>query len=118
MKDRLFRGAARAVLRSPLAPLLARSRRRGVDSELDPQIAAVLAAQRLLRMPALETMEPARARAYAEAALSALEVAPATMAEVIDTTVPGPAGAIPVRMFVPPDAGPHWIVYFHGGGGG
>ena len=117
MKDRLFRGAARAVLRSPLAPLLARSRQRGVDSELDPQIAAVLAAQRLLRMPALETMEAVRARAYAEASLSALEVAPATMAEVVDTTVPGPAGAIPVRMFVPPDAGPHWIVYFHGGGG-
>src|SRR5262249_51227692 len=27
------------------------------------------------------------------------------------------AGPIPVRLFVPPGAGPHWIVYFHGGGG-
>jgi acetyl esterase len=117
VKDRLFRGAARGLLRSPLAWALARGRQRGVDRELDRQTAAVLAAQRLLRMPALETMEPPRARAYAEAGLSALEVAPVAMAEVIDSTVAGPAGPIPVRMFVPHDAGPHWIVYFHGGGG-
>jgi acetyl esterase len=117
VKDRLFRGAARGLLRSPLAWALARSRQRGADRGLDRQTAAVLAAQRLLRMPALETMEPPRARAYAEAGLSALEVAPTAMAEVIDTTVAGPAGPIPVRMFVPHDAGPHWLVYFHGGGG-
>jgi len=117
VKDRLFRGAARAALRSPLGWALARSRRGGIDSDLDRQTAAVLAAQRLLRLPALETMEPARARAFAEAGLSALEVAPVAMAEVIDTTVAGRAGPIPVRLFVPPDAGSHWIVYFHGGGG-
>jgi len=27
------------------------------------------------------------------------------------------ARAIPVRLYVPADARPHWIVYFHGGGG-
>jgi acetyl esterase len=117
VKDRLFRGAARTVLRSPLARVLARSRQNGIDRDLDRQVAAVLAAQRLLRLPALESMPPVRARAFAEAGLSALEVAPAAMAEVIDTTVAGRDGAIPVRIFVPPDAGPHWIVYFHGGGG-
>jgi acetyl esterase len=35
------------------------------------------------------------------------------MAEIIDTTV----GAVPVRIFIPHDAGPNWLVYFHGGGG-
>jgi acetyl esterase len=117
VKDLLFRGAAQAVLRTPLVHVIARGRQRGADRDLDRQIAAVLEAQRLLRLPALETMDPPRARAFAETGLSPLEVAPTPMAEVIDTTVPGRAGAIPVRIFVPPGAGPHWIVYLHGGGG-
>jgi acetyl esterase len=117
VKDRLFRGAALAVLRTPLARLVARGRQRGADRDLDRQVAAVLEAQRLLRLPALDTMEPARARAFAETGLSPLDVATVAMAEVHDTTVAGRAGPIPVRMFVPHDAGPHWIVYFHGGGG-
>ena len=117
MKDRLFRGAALAVLRTPLARVVARGRQRGVDRDLDRQVAAVLEAQRLLRLPAIDTMEPGRARAFAETGLSPLEVATVAMAEVVDTTVAGRAGPIPVRIFVPPDAGPHWIVYFHGGGG-
>jgi acetyl esterase len=117
VKDRLFRGAALAVLRTPLARIVARGRQRGADRDLDRQVAAVLEAQRLLRLPALDTMEPARARAFAESGLSPLDVATVAMAEVHDTTVAGRAGPIPVRMFVPHDAGPHWIVYFHGGGG-
>jgi acetyl esterase len=117
VKDRLFRGAAQLVLRTPLVHVISRGRQRGVDSDLDRQVAAVLEAQRLLRMPALDSMEPARARAFAEEGLSPLDVATVAMAEVIDTTAAGPAGPIPVRIFVPPDAGPHWIVYLHGGGG-
>jgi acetyl esterase len=117
VKDRLFRGAAQIVLRTPLARVLARGRQRGVDSDLDRQVAAVLEAQRLLRLPPIDSMEPARARAFAEQGLSPLDVATVAMAEVTDTTVAGRAGPIPVRIFVPPDAGPHWIVYLHGGGG-
>jgi len=117
VKDRLFRGAALTMLRTPLARVVGRGRRGGADRDLDPQVAAVLEAQRLLRLPALDTMEPPRARAFAEAGLSPLDVAPVAMAEVLDTTVAGRAGPIPVRMFVPHDAGPHWIVYLHGGGG-
>jgi acetyl esterase len=117
VKDLLFRGAAQLVLRSPLERILARGRQRGVDRGLDRQIAAVLEAQRLLRLPALETMAPADARGFAEAGLSPLEVAPVAMAEVIDTHVAGPAGPRAVRIFVPPGAGRDWIVYFHGGGG-
>ena len=117
MIARLFRGAAHTVLRSPLVGVLARGRQAGVDRGLDPQVAAVLAGQRLLRLPAVETMPPARARAFAAAGLAPLDVAAAAMAEVIDTTVAGRAGPIAVRIFVPANAGPHWIVYLHGGGG-
>lgn len=117
MRDLLFRGAARAALAPPLLQLLARSRQRGVDRDLDRQIAALLAGQRLLRLPPVESMDPPHARAYAETALSPLEVAPVAMAEITDTTVAGRGGPIPVRIFVPHDASPHWIVYLHGGGG-
>jgi acetyl esterase len=117
VKDRLFRGAAQIVLRTPLARVLARGRQRGIDSDLDRQVAAVLEAQRLLRLPSIDSMEPARARTFAEQGLSPLDVATVAMTEVTDTTVAGRAGPIPVRIFVPPDAGPHWIVYLHGGGG-
>jgi acetyl esterase len=117
VKDRLFRAAAITALGTPLVHVLARSRQRGPDRGLDRQIAAVLAGQRLLRLPPLDSMEPARARAFAAVGLSPLEAAPIAMAEVTDTTVAGPGGPIPVRIFVPHDAGPNWIVYFHGGGG-
>jgi len=105
------------MLGTPLVRVVARSRQRGVDRDLDRQVAAVLASQRLLRLPTIDSMEPPRARAFAEVGLSPLEVAPVAMAEVTDTTVAGRGGPIPVRIFVPRDAGPHWIVYFHGGGG-
>jgi acetyl esterase len=101
----------------PLVAMLGRKRRAGPDGALDPQIAAVLEIQRLLRLPALDSMEPIRARRFAERGLSSLELAPCPMAEVIDTTIEGPSCQIPVRIFVPADAGPHWIVYLHGGGG-
>ncbi len=117
MKDRLFRSAAQLVLGTPLARVIARRRQRGIDSDLDRQVAAVLEAQRLLRLPAIDTMEPPRARAFAETGLSPLDVASVAMAEVIDTTVAGRGGPIPVRIFVPPGAGPDWIMYLHGGGG-
>lgn len=115
--DWLLRGAAQLVLRTPLVHVVARGRRAGPDAELDRQVAAALEGQRLLRLPELASMAPPAARVFAETALSPLEVAPAAMAEVIDTTVPGPARPIPVRIFVPPAARPDWIIYFHGGGG-
>ena len=113
----MFRGVAQVVLRTPLVHAVARRRRGGADAGLDRQIAAVLEAERMLRLPALASMDPVRARAYAELGLSPLDVAPIAMAQVIDTDVPGPAGPIAVRIYVPPDAVPAWIVYFHGGGG-
>jgi acetyl esterase len=117
VKDLLFRGAAMVALRTPLFRVIGRARTSGSDAGLDPQVAAVLEGQRLLRLPALDSMDPPRARAFAESGLSPLDVAPIAMAEVTDTMVAGPGGPIPVRIFVPADATPNWIVYFHGGGG-
>lgn len=117
MKDRLFRGAALTALSEPIVRLLARRRTGGDDAGLDRQVSAVLELQRLLRLPALDSMEPPRARRFAEEGLSPLDVRPAAMAELVDTTIAGPHGPIPVRIYVPFRAGPHWIVYLHGGGG-
>lgn len=109
-----MRGLSRIALAPPVVGALGRKRRQGVDGELDSQVAAVLELQRLLKLPALDSMEPAKARRFAENGLSPLDVGFEPMAEVIDTTV---AGRIPVRIYVPHGASDHWIVYFHGGGG-
>lgn len=114
MRDRLLRTAVRAALGSDwLVQLIARSRKDSTEGALDRQVAATLELKRLAHLPALESMEPRRARRFAEEGLAPLDVAPEPMAEVIDTSVE----AIPVRIFVPHEAGPDWIVYFHGGGG-
>jgi len=112
-KDRVLRGLVSVALAPPAVGLLGRRRQRGIDRGLDPQVAAVVELQRLLRLPPLDSMEPRRARRFAEAGLSPLDVAPEPMREVIDTQV----GTIPVRIYVPEGAGDHWIVYLHGGGG-
>jgi acetyl esterase len=113
VNERLLRAVARVALAEPCVRLLSRRRQRDADVGLDRQVAAVLELQRLMRLPALESMEPAAARRFAEEGLSPLDVKPAPMAQIIDTTV----GAIPVRIYVPHDANAHMIVYFHGGGG-
>lgn len=109
-----MRAAARgAMATSWFVKLVGRKRQDGSDAQLDPQVAAALEFERIARLPSLDAMEPAAARRYAEEGMSPLELEPVAMAEVSDI----PAGGVPVRIFVPHDAGPHWIVYFHGGGG-
>jgi acetyl esterase len=117
VKDRLLRGVARAALAEPLVRLLSRRRQRDTDVGLDRQVAAVLELQRLLRLPPLESMEPSKARDFAESGLSPLDVKPEPMEQIVDTTIAGAAGPVNVRLYVPHEATPHIIVYFHGGGG-
>jgi acetyl esterase/lipase len=66
--------------------------------------------------PAREELSPTELR-ESYAALSLVESRP-EMASVTDRVVPGPAGDIPVRVYVPTtDPGPRPVlVYFHGGG--
>jgi len=113
VKDLLLRGVTRVALAEPAIRLLARKRRSGADTSLDRQVAGVLELQRLMKLPALDSMSPPAARRFAEEGLSPLDLPAAPMAEIIDITV----GTIPVRIYVPHGAGRNWIVYLHGGGG-
>ncbi|CAN5829143.1 alpha/beta hydrolase [soil metagenome] len=114
---------ARAALQEPLLSLLVRDRRDDIERGIDKQVAGVLELQRRMKLPSLETMEPVAARRFAEEGLSPLEVDRIEMARVVDALIPRPAtdgiptNSISARIFVPREAGPDWLVYFHGGGG-
>ena len=113
-----MRAAVRGAMAVPwFVRFAGRKRTAGRDAGLDPQIAAALEFDRIARLPALESMEPPAARRYAEVGMSPLDLDPVPMAEVIDTTIEGAGGRVPVRIFVPHDAGPTGLIYFHGGGG-
>jgi acetyl esterase len=84
---------------------------------LHPKVQALLTAQRLSGAPPLHTLTPERARADLRAQVPAVSGALAAVARVDDRTAPSAAGAVPVRIYTPPGAGPFpGIVYFHGGG--
>ncbi|KFE67299.1 alpha/beta hydrolase [Hyalangium minutum] len=66
--------------------------------------------------PPLDTQTPEENRAGVRAVLP-LTGAPTALADVTDTTLPGPGGAIPVRVYRPSNASQLPVVaYFHGGG--
>ncbi len=98
-----------------IVDLAGRGRSQGPDAVLDRQVAAALEYQRFAKLPSLETMDPVRARIFSEANLDAAELPPQPMAHVVDTTVSDQR--TPVRIFEPMNAGPSWIIWFHGGGG-
>lgn len=109
-----MRAAVRAALGQDwFVNLAARKRSTGADAVLDRQLAAAIELARIAKIPKLEDMDPVRGRAFAAEGLSPFDPDPVPMARVIDTQV----GKIPVRIYVPNDAGPDWCVYYHGGGG-
>jgi acetyl esterase len=79
-----------------------------------PEVQVLLNQLKESGFPALEALSPADARAAA-GALAAPGTEP--VARIEDRTVPGPAGPIPVRIYIPegPAIKPV-LVYFHGGG--
>src|SRR5688500_3451394 len=112
----ITRTAIRAAMKSDLlVRWMSRGRSHGADAKLDRQIAAILEYQRRAKLPPLDSFEPPDARKYAETNLATTELAAEPMAEVIDTTVSH--DHVPVRIFVPHDAGKHWFIWYHGGGG-
>jgi acetyl esterase len=117
--SRIERAAVRAVLSapSPILRALAGGRIRRDGQVLDQQLAALLAVSRRLGVDRIAGRPPAEARAHAARAGALLDCDPRPMAQVIDTHAPGPAGAIPVRVYRPRAATGAMIVYFHGGGG-
>ncbi|MGH2478841.1 MAG: alpha/beta hydrolase [Ktedonobacteraceae bacterium] len=83
---------------------------------LDPQIKAYLEQMADLNMPPITGLEPAVIR-QGIAAQYANTPPGEPVANVENRTIPGPAGAIPVRIYTPEWSGPFPIlVYFHGGG--
>lgn len=122
---RLGLGAARAVthgllrLPSPILSALAGAPPPTLDGQrLDPAMHIAIAARRRLGLRALETLTPERARPEFERQLALVDLPPAPVARVEAVEVPGPAGPLPARLYVPegaPSPGPA-IVWLHGGG--
>ena len=68
-------------------------------------------------LPPLNEMSVADARATYSAVVNQCGLATEDVADVRDTTVPGPAGPIPVRIYTPKGSGVFpTLVYYHGGG--
>jgi acetyl esterase len=82
---------------------------------LDPQAKAVLDA--MAPMPDLGSVDLALLRGGMESQALLSPGAPEPVAKVEERRIPGPAGAIRVRIYTPRGRGPHPVlIYFHGGG--
>jgi cation diffusion facilitator CzcD-associated flavoprotein CzcO/acetyl esterase/lipase len=90
--------------------------RDGVIRPLQPDVASLLAQMASLDGPPLETLSAQEARARAAASPEQRPSGP-DVGEVVDGSLPGPAGDLRYRLYRPPTEGPHpVVVYFHGGG--
>ena len=100
----------------------------GTRFKADADMQSVLDTLASLGGKPLETLEPAEARRQptpTDAVIAVLkkqgkDTSPAALVPGVtsnDTTIPGPAGPLPVRIYTPDGAGPFpVVVYFHGGG--
>ncbi|ADO68541.1 alpha/beta hydrolase [Stigmatella aurantiaca] len=97
------------------------------QAAVDAQMQQVLDAHKALNPKPLHTLEPKAARKGPSAtdAVKAVmkkqgkptEPDKTKLAKVDDTTLPGPAGDLPVRIYTPEGTGPFpVVVYYHGGG--
>ena len=82
---------------------------------LDPQVAALLAlAPEGFEMTSLPVDV---LRKYVRESSTAYPRLDVPLASVVDRMIPGPGGALPVRVYMPVGVGPFpLVVYFHGGG--
>jgi len=84
---------------------------------LDPQVEAMRERRRRDRVPPLYTLTVEQAREADLAAIRAVAGEPEPVHEVVDRTLPGPAGELPVRLYRP--SGERLLpafVYLFGGG--
>jgi acetyl esterase len=86
---------------------------------LDPQIARQMGRIAAMSGPGtpLDALTPAQARRDSAALTPLMNEHARPVAQVVDRTLPGPAGPIPVRLYDPGTADPApAILYIHGGG--
>lgn len=84
---------------------------------LDPQILAMREQRRRDNVAALYTLSLDQARAADLASIRSTGGEPEAVATVVDRTVPGPAGPMPVRIYRPDGPSPlPVLLYFFGGG--
>lgn len=100
----------------------------GTKYKADPEMAKVLAALKHLGGKPIETLTPAEARqqpTVADAVKAVLsdegkDTDPTKLVPGVtsmDSSIPGPGGSLPIRVYTPVGSGPFPIVlYFHGGG--
>ena len=86
---------------------------------LDPAAARVLELMRMAGRPPVETLTPDQAREAYRAGRAVLSPDPPPVALVRDLAIPGPAGAIPARLYRgagTTEAALPVLLYLHGGG--
>lgn len=84
---------------------------------LHPQIQKVLEAMAKLDLKPIEDMTPAGARVQMEAMAASRKAETLPVARIENRSIPGPAGAMAIRIYWPNAAGIRpAIVYYHGGG--
>jgi acetyl esterase len=100
----------------------------GTKYQADADMQAVLDAHAALGPKPIETLDPAEARKQpspADAVMAVLkkqgkDASPTALVpgvSSVDSTIPGPAGPLPVRIYTPSGNGPFpVVVYYHGGG--
>jgi acetyl esterase len=88
-----------------------------LSPKLDPRVRQLLEAIAAVGNPPVESLDPPEARRQAVERFRPVAGDPEPVASVEDRRIPGPAGEIPVRIYVPEAAAPRpGLVYFHGGG--
>ena len=84
---------------------------------LDPELDALLRAAPPFDPARLRTVPVAEYREVMKQGILAMGPSPEVVASVVDTTMPGPGGDLPLRIYTPAADGPLGVaVFFHGSG--
>lgn len=88
----------------------------GVVRRLQPDVMIMLEMMATMGLPPTESLPVEMARASMKVGAAQAPPGP-EVGEIVDGTLPGPAGELAYRLFRPATEGPHpVVVYFHGGG--
>ena len=83
---------------------------------LTPRMAELLTRIHRANRPAFHSLSPSQARVAYRMGAEILDLPRAPLARVEDLQVPGPAGALPARLYAPSHSRLPVLLYFHGGG--